>query len=190
MRPRYSFLRRMIGLLHSTRHPSHRSCQVRLNTGIRSDLAWWWMFVRSWNRASCFLPPSSPSRSQDSDRCIRFMRRGAWHQASWFQIAVKELIPVILACTSWGHIWHGCQVLCHCGNQTVVACLQSRTSKHNGTMLLVRCLVFVEAQFQFSLCPLYINTKLNILADDLYRDNFPSFLAQVPQANRHPSPIS
>ena len=105
----------------------------------------------------------------------------AWHGDAWFQvqwdvrasslsIAEKELIPIILACEVWGRSWAGCQVVCHCDNQAVVADLRSRASKHKGMMHLLRCLVFVEASIQCFLFPTHIDTKSNHLADDLSRN--------------------
>ena len=95
---------------------------------------------------------------------------GAWHGKAWFQvqwdsrsrdlsIAKKELLPIILTCDAWGSAWHGKQVVCHCDNQVVVACLRSRSSRSPGLMHLLRCLVFVEAQYNCFLLPTYIETS-------------------------------
>lgn len=115
------------------------------------------------------------------------MGSGAWHQSSWFKIqwdhraqalsiAAKELIPIILACNTWGSSWTNRQVLRHCDNQVVVASLRSRSSCDEGLMHLIRCLVCVEASHNCYLNPQYIPTKANHLADDLSRDNVSSFL--------------
>ena len=195
-----SFLRRMIDLLHSVHRPPHSSIPIRLNTGFRSDLAWWRAFVSKWNGVSFLPAPShSPTVEMSSDASGSW-GCGAWYHSSWFQvpwdgrsqllpIACKELIPIILVCATWGHQWGGHRVVCHCDNQVVVACLRSRTSKHKGLMHLLRCLVFVEAYFDCHLYPTYINTRLNHLADDLSRDNLLSFLSKVPEASRDPSPV-
>ena len=68
-----------------------------------------------------------------------------------------------------------------------MACLHSRTSRHPHCLHLLRALAFIEAHHGFHLQPLYINTKLNHLADDLSRNNLPSFLTKVPLADRHPA---
>ena len=49
-------------------------------------------------------------------------------------------------------------------------------------MHLLRTLVFIEACYDFQFHPLYINTHLNHLADNLSRNHLPSFLSKVPQA--------
>ena len=61
---------------------------------------------------------------------------------------------------------------------------------HKGIMHLLRCLVFVEARFGFSIMPMYISTKANFLADDLSRNNLVSFLSKVPQADSTPTKVS
>ena len=160
-----SFLRRMIDLLHSMPHPPHKRVPIRLNTGFRSDLLWWSEFVSRWNGIS-FLPtsPHLPVVEMATDASGTW-GCGAWHQDSWFQvhwdsrsqdlpIAAKELIPIILGCGAWGQSWRGLQVHCHCDNQAVVACLRSRTSKNKGIMHMLRCLVFIEAHFQFHIHPM------------------------------------
>ena len=200
VRPGRSFLRRMIDLLHNTSGHPLKPHPIRLNREFRSDLAWWQMFVVGWNGTS-FLPPTRfltptdmASDASGSWGC------GAWHNTHWFQlkwdgkslalpIMVKELLTVILACAVWGPLWNNQLVHCHCDNQAVVACLRSRTSREKHCMHMLRALVFIEAHHKFHFHPVYINTKLNHLADDLSRNNLPSFLEKVPQANQEPDPL-
>lgn len=196
-----SFLRRMIDLLHATHRPHGGNTPIRLNLGFRADLAWWQEFLTKWNGVSYLHPPASLPEVHVFSDASGSWGCAAWHGGAWFQvqwdvrvsslsIAEMELIPIILACEVWGRSWAGCQVVCHCDNQAVVADLRSRTSKHKGMMHLLRCLVFVEASIQCALFPTYIDTNSNHLADDLSRNNSASFLLKVPSANRHPSPTS
>ena len=139
-----SFLRRMIDMLHA-------------------------------NGVSFLPPPSHLPMTEFTSDASGSWGCGAWHrplapaQVQWgprsqaLSIAQKELIPIILACDTWGSSWHGQQVLCHCDNQVVVACLRSRTSKDRGLMHLLRCLVFVEAHTQCFLHPTYIDTKAKLM---------------------------
>ena len=80
-------------------------------------------------------------------------------------------------------------MLCTCDNQAVVAYLSSRTSKNKHCMHMLRVLAFIEARHCFHLRPLYINTKLNHLADHQSSDNLSSFLAKVPQAHKRPDTL-
>ena len=189
-----SFLRRMLDLLHETCHPPRGRKPIRLNASFRSDLAWWQAFAQSWNGIS-FLPPPAhhPNREFTSDASGSW-GCGAWHTSAWFQIpwdnrsaqlsiAEKELLPVIVACAVWGNCWRGLHKRCWCDNQVVVAGLKSRTSKAKGLMHLLRCLVFIEAVYNFHLTATYIDTHANHLADDLSRNNLSSFLLKVPHAD-------
>ena len=196
-----SFLRRMIDLLHALHHPPHSKIPIRLNKGFRSDLAWWSAFIQHWNGISFLHPPNHlPKIELYSDASGSWgcgARCGnSWFQLSWdaashhLSIAEKELIPIILASAAWGASWQDQQVICHCDNQVIVACLQSRTSKNTGIMHLLRCLVFVEARYRYHLQPVYINTHANHLADDLSRNKISSFLLKVPTADHTPTPIS
>ena len=102
----------------------------------------------------------------------------------------ERVDPNYLGLSGLGFLLNGYQVVCHSDNQSVVADLRSRTSKHKGMMHLLRCLVFMEAQLQCFLFPTYIDTKANHLADSLSRDDARSFLSKVPSARRHPAPVS
>ena len=196
-----SFLRRMIDLLHSVRRPPNSSVPIRLNKGFQADLAWWNLFLEKWNGVSFLLPPAHLPRVRMTSDASGSWGCGAWHGSAWFQvtwdhrslpllIAEKELIPIVLGCATWGQRWSGHLVECFCDNQVVISCIRSRTSRHKGIMHLLRCLVFVEARFGFSIMPVYISTKANFLADDLSRNNLVSFLSKVPQADSTPTKVS
>ncbi len=193
-----SFLRRMIDLLHGNHRSPNSRIPIRLNAEFRSDLAWWIMFIAKWNGISFLAPPHKLPQVHLTSDASGSWGCGAWHGTSWFQlkwdsssikhpIAEKELIPIIVACVVWGANWRGHQVICHCDNQVVVACLRSRTSKTKGLMYLIRCLVFIEAKMGCFLVPTYIDTHTNHLADDLSRDNLRSFLSKVPAADKQPT---
>ena len=53
----------------------------------------------------------------------------------------------------------------------------------------LHCLFFIEACCQFELVARYIPGVHNVLADDLSRNRFASFLSKVPQASQEPIPI-
>ena len=198
VRPGCSFLRRMLDLLHSTGNRPRRSHMIRLNTGFRADLAWWREFIHQWNRTSFLLPPERLPSVEVSSDASGSWGCGAWYRQAWFQvqwdnqsryldIACKELLPIILACAIWGHEWAGHCVICHCNNQAVVACLHSHSSKQPRLMHMLRCLVFIEAQLNIYLYPIYINTRLNHIADDLSQNNLSSFLSKVPDVSCSPA---
>ena len=88
-----------------------------------------------------------------------------------------------------GKGWHGRRVLVHCDNEAAVHMLASRSSRDAQLNHLLRCLFFIEAEFNFALSGTHIAGVDNHLADDLSRDKLSCFLSKLPQAHTLPSPI-
>ena len=125
---------------------------------------------------------------------------GAWSGSAWFQlqwdaatalklIAIKEMIPIIIAAAIWGHSWKGSTVQTLCDNAAVVAVVNSRSSCEPDLMQLLQCLFFLEAHFQFHLQSRHVPGQANALADDLSRNRLASFHKNFPDADPLPSPI-
>ena len=91
-----------------------------------------------------------------------------WPQ-SWLQnsIAIKELLPIVMAVAIWGRRWAKKHVLCRCDNMAVVNILHSRSSKDPIIMHLLRSLHFFLAHWEIHLTASHIPGKLNTLADAL-----------------------
>ena len=201
VRPGRSFLRRMLDLLRhrdptGALRPHHF---IRLNCSFRADLQWWRTFVAEWNGVSVW-PDHRPISVEIVSDASGAWGCGAYWHPQWFQIqwsaraqplpiAVKELLPVIVAVAVWGPRWGQSRIRCHCDNQSVVHDIRSRTSRHPHMMHLLRCLVFLEARYQIELICVHIPGVLNDLADDLSQDRLSAFLRKVPKANCHPTPV-
>ena len=198
VRPGRSFLRRMIILAKSKSQPSH---PLRLNTSFRADLAWWALFLEQWNGISMMSAVGThmPAHTLVSDAsghwgCGAFTD-SAWFQVQWqtssadYPIATKELIPIILAAIAWGKTWQGSTILARCDNAAVVAVINSRYSRDEQLMHLLRCLFFTEAKFQIQIIAEHIPGHQNVLADDLSRDRASSFLSKAPYMDPRPTPI-
>ena len=78
---------------------------IHLNREFRADLAWWQLFIASWNGRS-FLP--TPSVYEMASDASGLWGRGAWFQDKWSKvpwgiatqtlaITVKELLPILVA---------------------------------------------------------------------------------------------
>ena len=196
VKPGHSFLRRMIILSKSKHAAAH---PLRLNKDFRADLAWWTLFISQWNGITLMsaLGLENPSHTITSDASGSWGCEG-FYSTHWFQlqwnsiamsksIAVKEFIPIILACLLWGNQWKGSYVQCQCDNEAVVAIIQSRYSRDDDLMHLLRCLFFIEASSGFNLIAQHIPGSNNTLADNLSRNLLPSFLSKAPQMD--PSPM-
>ena len=85
---------------------------------------------------------------------------------SQWGIAVKELVPILIAAMVWGHEWCEKYVDAQCDNTAVVAVLNSRYSKDKCLMHLLTCLFFAKAYFNFKLRATHFPGIHNELADD------------------------
>ena len=98
------------------------------------------------------------------------------------------------ACTNllrmWGKEWRGRRILAHCDNEAAVHMLASRSSRDTQLNHLLRCLFFIEAEFNFALSGTHIAGVDNHLADDLSRDKFLVFSLNYhrPTPYQRPSP--
>ena len=190
VRPGRTFIRRLYDMIAATRSAHHH---VPLNIEARSDIAWWSTFLLSWNGVSMLTPGlrQLPQHVVTSDAsghwgCGTYYCRAEWFQLSWqgtplanASIAVKELVPLVVAAALWGRQWSGSTVMCKCDNQAVVAVIGSRTSSDKQIMHMLRCLFFLEASFDYHLVASHIPGIDNVLADDLSRNRPASFLQKA-----------
>ena len=126
VKPGRTFLRRLIDLSTTVTKLHHH---IRLTNSARSDIQRWHSFLAIWNGIS-YLPPAEPHYFIESDA------PGSWGGAAiwgcqWFQfrwpdswqninIAVKELLPIVMTITIWSKVWSGQSVRCWCDNEAVV----------------------------------------------------------------------
>ncbi len=199
VKPGRTFLRRMIALLPIAKKPHHR---IRLNTGFRSDLIWWAIFLPRWNGSGMMdrVTRSGHVATITSDAsgswgCGAYTTEGEWFQLSWppawcdVHITVKELLPVVLAIAIWGHLWTGQVVRCRCDNAAVVAIVNSGSSKDDKAMYLMRSAAFFMAKHQLRVWAVHIPGVENESADVLSRNDHHSFLLQNPTARPTPSAL-
>ena len=198
VRPGRRFLRRMISLSTIAKELHHH---IRLNSSFRSDLAWWYTFLESWNGVSILqvLHRQSPDTALWSDASGSWGCAAVWGPA-WFQyqwnervkgssIAVMEFLPIIMAAVVWGEYWKGLTIQCNCDNQSVVCVINSGSSKDPVLMQLLRCLFFVEAKFDCQVVARHTPGSENGLADALSRNRLSAFFSSHSQANSHPTRI-
>ena len=118
-----------------------------------------------------------------------------WFQLQWpvplqsEQIAIKELIPIALACALWGQYWKGTTVRANYDNDAVVAIVNSGYSQEPFLRHLLRCIFFISAKFDFTLIAAHIPGQDNTLADAISRNNATLFLSLSPQADRTPTQV-
>ena len=198
--PGRAFLRRMIELSCVPKKLHH---YVRLNKLFRSDLQWWSMFLESWNGEGFFsslrLSPHNHCLTSDASGSWgagAFLEgSGAWFQSQWpvcwaeISIAVKELLPIVVAAAIWGHEWHNKTILCQCDNAAVVAVVNSGSAKDPLLMHFMRILFFLAAKCRFALRAKHIAGSTNSAADAISRNRLSLFFTLFPQAQPTPTEL-
>ena len=197
VRPGRSFLRRVFELLRGTQQDHHH---IRINLSFRSDLAWWNLFLESWNGVSLLRPArlANPNHEFFADASGGFGCGAIW-DSHWLQyetewppsfktvaIAPKELVPIVMSCVVWGRAWKGQSVHVHSDNEAVVSVVNSGYSKDPLLMHLIRCLFFVLAAWDIAS---HIPGVLNVVADAISRNNLSLLFEKVPGASHSPTKI-
>ena len=181
------FLRQLFPLLSLDRAPHH---YIRLNAGVRADLAWWNSFLQEWNGQSFFPPPHHSvevvSDASGSFGCGAFSVGAGWFQIQWplswesTHITAKELLPVVMSAALWGHLWRLKRVRFVSDNTAVVSLLNSLTSNDKLLMHLLRCLSFYAAYHRFTFESTHIPGVRNTAADAISRNNITLFCSLCP----------
>ena len=111
----------------------------------------------------------------------------AW-PAAWssINIAVNELIPILISSALWGEEMRGKVVKFVCDNMAVVTCLSRRWAKDSHLAHLLQCLFFFEAHFAFTFKAGHLPRRNNVAADALSRNNLFLFFSVLPQAQPAP----
>lgn len=194
VRPGRIFLRRMIETAARAKQLEH---WVRLDEQFRSDLAWWKEFLQIWNGKGfmqvvgsgvkpevVFASDASGAWGCGAVWGVQWLQ-GVW-SSSWSQvnIAIKELVPIVIGCVVWGAQWRNKVVLNYCDNMAVVQVVKSQKSKDPTIMHLVRCLHFICAHWEIELRVEHIPGRLNVIADAVSRN----FLQVMKEAGLETSP--
>ena len=96
-----------------------------------------------------------------------------WLQLQWpasmtqCHISIKEMIPVVISAALWGRQRSGQSVHFQSDNTSVVALINSGTSRDDTLMHLMRCLSFIMSKFNFVVSASHIKGSHNVLADAL-----------------------
>lgn len=118
-----------------------------------------------------------------------------WFVSHWrentknYQIAIKELFPIVLAIEVWGEEMQNRKVLFMSDNLAVVQIINKQTSKEITLMKLVRRLVLATLKWNIHFRAKHIPGKYNIAADKLSRFQFQTAFQYMPQLEPNSTPI-
>ena len=183
--PGRAFLRRMFDLTKGVASSQHR---IRLSNEARLDLRAWSVFLDSFNGRTLCLPQqfdTSNTRSMYSDAsgfAYATVLSQKWLQGTFpkewkdVNIAIKELLPIVLAVQLWGSILANKRILFFTDNEAIVHIINKQSSKDSKIMNLVRSLVTASLINNINFMSKHIPGKYNIIADHLSR-------SQVTKAN-------
>jgi hypothetical protein len=192
--PGRSFMSRLFRVAHSTDHLFKR---VFLNHECKEDLRMWAHLLEHWNGVSLFLddgPTDAGNLGLFTD--ASGLGFGGFFQGQWFyrawtsatevpditgtSIAFKELYPIVVAATLWGHRWSRRRLVFYSDNMSTVHILNKKRSHCPRIMKLVRRLVMQAAWCNFNFMGCHIQGKLNTLADALSRFQIEKFWCLAP----------
>ena len=97
-------------------------------------------------------------------------------------IAILELIPLIVAASLWGEKWARKKVLFRSDNMATVHAVNSWLPKDRHLTSLLRRLAILAVHHNFQVKAAHIPGVVNTDADDLSRDRMDKFLARNPSA--------
>ena len=198
VKPGQIFLRRMIKLstvatqLHFTLH---------LNRSLQADLEWWASFLEQWNGTSILrvlgVSQHDLSLQTDASGCwgCGTVWDNQWSQLQWpkawekVDIAVKELLAIMLAAAAWGKHWQGCFVLFESDNNAVVCNINSGSSRHAHMVQLLHILHLIAAHHKFTYQARHLKGSLNITADFLSQNVVTGTFLHLFQGTLYPSPV-
>ncbi|KAK3105594.1 hypothetical protein FSP39_001375 [Pinctada imbricata] len=194
--PGRAFLRWLINLTCGINYPFHF---IRLSKEVKEDLFMWQRFIENFNGKCVFLPMEwSPSSHltlfTDASGAIGFAAvlqdQKIWFAHKWainlmdYQIAIKELFPIVLALEIRGDHLSNKRILFRSDNKAVVDVLNSQTSRDTIILKLIRRLVLVALKYNIHFRARHIAGKENTVADLLSRFKFQEALVVAPNLAR------
>ena len=167
----------------------------------RSELQWWDDLYTDWNRVSILVPKRKTYWEQapmmvphtDASRALgKQSGAGAWFGSEYMQFNFTEeemkldimLLEGMVAvmwlehiCTHHPEKIQGKRFVGRCDNEPFVEAVNSRHSTYPACAYLLAEIHALQAKYSFDYQLIYINTKDNVGADALSRDDFDDFFS-------------
>ena len=200
-----AFNRRFYDATCGVKQPHHF---IRINAGIREDLEMWLTFLRDFNGKRYFqicswhhsdvLQLFTDSAGKSQLGCGAFFN-GQWFFFPWpvhwhgcpimRDITLLELIPVVLAISTWGSQFSNKKLIMHVDNEALVSVINKQTSKSKNVMTLVRTLVLCLLQNNTTFRSEHVPGSSNKIADSISRKQWSRFRTLAPEADEFPTKI-
>lgn len=197
-----AFIRRFYGAMSSAYRPHH---MIRVTSGMRQDALILLKFIHSFN-GTCPFPDQSWSLDTDLELFTDSAKltgggvyfHGEWAYISWPEhwdsdtrqdISYLELIPIVMGIYIWGCQLSNSKLLLHTDNMALVSIINSKSSRSQRVMSLIRPLVLKCLHLNLQIKAQHIAGKLNQIADSISRFQWHRFRQLAPAASPNPQPI-
>lgn len=194
-----AFSRRLYMAMSKGKKPFHL---IRITKEMFNDLMIWKMFLENFNGVSYILEDGISNDdiqlytdSSGGFGCGCYFM-GKWCYLQWplywrqtgitRDITFLEIIPIALSVFLWYDRFKGKTIVFHIDNLAVVTVLNSKYSKSERVMNLLRFIVYWSMIGHFNLKAFHIFSKNNSIADSLSRGHFQKFRQLAPQAEQNP----
>ena len=188
------FLRKLINKANALRSMHFRA---HLSKEDREDLIWWKDLLTNWNGVSLFsfrhwefLPNLFITSDASITKGLGIVYGSHWCSIKWpsafdgnLNIAVLELIPLVISAHLWGHEWSRRKILFRVDNMAVVNSVNSGLPKDLHLAFLVRLLNKLAVLYNFRYAARHLPGKDNAAADALSRLNVARFKRFMPDAD-------
>jgi hypothetical protein len=204
IRPGRTFLRRIINYTsHIMTKTSNPNKPVAISQSVRADVRWWNRFLTTFNGTLSIFPTAfekgmelgHPWLVATDASCSGY---GAtfghrWLHGMWTEeqekasrqedtlrdsMPYKELTAVVIAASTWGHLWTHKNITFKVDCEPVVFAMTKGDSKRPRMMDHLRTLAYLAISHEFNYRIEHIPGHLNVLADPLSRQRIDDFHTQ------------
>lgn len=197
-----AFNRRFYGAMSGVSKPYHF---IRVSRGMKEDIQVWLSFLDKFNGSNIFPDEIWMTNeglqlftdSSGSLGCGAFFHNkwivlqwpSEWNGNILQDITFLELVPIVLAVTTWCKQLTNKKVIFHVDNLALVEILNSKSSKSSRVMSLLRPLVLITMNNNIQLKCCHIQGSRNDIADSISRFQWARFRRLAPDADLYPTPI-
>ena len=200
-----AFIRRFYNAMIGLSKPRHH---VRITKPLQQDLRMWQSFLKDFNGVTYF-----PESEWTADTTLHLFTDSAgnaqlgcgtilgthWTFLPWPRhwanseilrdMTFLELVPIVIALSLWYTLLSKKKLVIHTDNQALVSVINCQTSKSCRTMSLLRPMILILMKHDIIVRAIYIETKMNNVADSISRMQWSRFRMAAPHADQEPTPI-
>jgi hypothetical protein len=213
VRPGKPFLRRLYSAIAWIKRNTHSSAlAINISDSTREDLDWWTENLASWNGTSMMLDLQTDSSdlhlaTDASESGFGAVFGKLWMHGEWPAQVLRwaglvsssgekqqtrsmpflELYSLVLAASTWGHLWQRKYIRFFCDCEPVVYAANKQSSKAANLQPLLRYLAALGMRHHFFIKVWHVAGVLNVGPDLLSRGLVSDFEKQFTGAVRSPT---